>query len=381
MESSTSGMERHVKMRKALTLGVIGALAAAALGLAGCSQPAPTTQGAKPAAAPFNGAALVGAGATFPGPVYSQWAQSFIKVEPAAQVNFQAIGSGGGVQQFMSKTVDFGATDVSLVPSETAKVTDPYIQFPTCLGAVVISYNVPEITTALKLDGPTIAKIFLGTIKKWNDPAIAALNPGVTLPATAIQCVHRADGSGTTGIFTSWLKNQSPDWASKVGSGKSVQWPTGQGGNGNAGVAAAMKQTAGSIGYVELQYALSTSLPVASIKAPDGTFVTPSADSVAKAGNGLSFPITSTTNILDSKTAGAYPISSTTYILIYTSQTDKDKAQTLVDFWTWALTKGQSELGALSYAPLPASVAKASLAEVAKISVNGTKVTPSSSVK
>jgi phosphate transport system substrate-binding protein len=160
-----------------------------------------------------------------------------------------------------------------------------------------------------------------------------------------------------------------------------VQWPTGQGGNGNAGVAAAMKQTAGSIGYVELQYALSTSLPVASIKAPDGTFVTPSADSVAKAGNGLSFPITSTTNILDSKTAGAYPISSTTYILIYTSQTDKDKAQTLVDFWTWALTKGQSELGALSYAPLPASVAKASLAEVAKISVNGTKVTPSSSVK
>jgi phosphate transport system substrate-binding protein len=356
------------------------ALAVSVLALAGCGQPAATGSGSSTPAA-FAGAALVGAGATFPGPVYSQWAQSFTKVEPSAQVNYQAIGSGGGVQQFTAKTVDFGATDVSLLASETAKITGDFIQFPTCLGAVVVSYNLPNVTAPLNLDGPTLAKIFLGTIKKWNDPAIAALNSGVTLPATAIQVVHRADGSGTTSIFTTWLKGQSPDWASKVGAGKSVQWPVGQGGNGNAGVAAAMKQTAGSIGYIELQYALSSSLPVASIKAPDGTFVAPSTDSVAKAGSGLAFPITTTTSILDSKVAGAYPISSTTYILIYTQQTDQAKAQTLVDFWTWALTKGQAELGTLNYAPLPDSVAKASLAEVAKVTVNGTAVTPSASVK
>jgi phosphate transport system substrate-binding protein len=355
------------------------ALAVGALALAGCGQSTTATEGGTPST--FAGSALVGAGATFPGPVYSQWAQSFVKVEPSAQVNYQAIGSGGGVQQFISKTVDFGATDVSLLASETAKITTPFIQFPTCLGAVVVSYNLPEVTTPLNLDGTTIANIFLGKITKWNDPAIAALNSGVKLPATAIQVVHRADGSGTTSIFTTWLKGQSPDWASKVGAGKSVQWPTGQGGNGNAGVAASMKQTAGSIGYLELQYALSSGLPVSSIKAPDGQFVIPNVDSVAKAAGDLSFPITETTSILDSKVAGAYPIASTTYILIYTEQMDKAKAQTLVDFWTWAVTKGQAELGTLNYASLPDSVAKASIAELAKITVNGTAVAPSASVK
>jgi phosphate transport system substrate-binding protein len=368
-------------MRKALSIVVVAALAVGALALSGCGASAPTTTTTGSAPAAFNGSALVGAGATFPGPVYSQWAQSFVKVESAAQVNYQAIGSGGGVQQFMAKTVDFGATDVSLLASEAAKITDPYIQFPTCLGAVVVSYSLPGLKAPLNLDGPTVAKIFLGTITTWNDPAIAALNSGVTLPATAIQVVHRADGSGTSSIFTSWLKAQSPEWASKVGAGKSVAWPVGQGGNGNAGVAATMKQTVGSIGYLELQYAASTGLAVSSIKAPDGTFVAPSVGSVAKAASGLSFPITPTTNILDSKVAGAYPISSTTYILIYTNQTDTAKAQTLVDFWTWALTKGQAELGTLNYASLPDTVAKASLAEVAKITVGGKAVTASTSVQ
>ena len=352
------------------------ALVAGALALAGCS-----TGGSAASTKAFTGAALVGAGATFPGPVYSAWAQSFQKVESGAQVNYQAIGSGGGVQQFTAKTVDFGATDVSLLASETAQVKGAFIQFPTCLGAVCVSYNVPGLSSPLNLDGPTAAGIFLGKIKKWNDPAIAALNPGVTLPATSIQIVHRADGSGTTSIFTKWLSGQSADWKSKVGAGKSVQWPVGQGGNGNAGVAAAVKQTAGSIGYIELQYAATAGLPVASIKAADGSFVVPSVDSVAKAATGLSFPITETTSILDSTVSGAYPISSTTYILIYTDQTDKAKAQTLVDFWTWALTKGQSELSALKYAPLPASVAKSSLAELGKITVGGTALTPSPAVK
>jgi phosphate transport system substrate-binding protein len=367
-------------MRRVLSIGIVAALAVGALTLAGCGSSGTTsTQTTTPAA--FAGAGLNGAGATFPGPVYSQWAQSFIKVEPSAQVNYQALGSGAGVQQFTAKTVDFGATDVSLLASESAKITDPYIQFPTCLGAVVVAYNVPAITTPLNLDGTTVANIFLGKIKMWNDPAIAALNPGAKLPATAIQVVHRSDGSGTSSIFTTWLKGQSTEWATKVGAGKSVQWPTGQGGNGNAGVAAAMKQTAGSIGYLELQFAASAGMGVASIKAPDGQFVAPSVDSVAKAASALSFPITETTNILDSKVAGAYPISSTTYILIYTNQTDQAKAQTLVDFWTWALTKGQPELATLKYASLPDSVATAALAEVAKITVNGTAVTPSASVK
>lgn len=365
-----------MRTRKIFVIGVAIAMLAGSLALAGCG-----TSGSTSGTGTFNGAALVGAGATFPGPVYSQWAQSFNKVESGAQVNYQAIGSGGGIQQFTAKTVDFGATDVSLLASETAKVSDPFIQFPTCLGAVVVSYNLPAVTAPINLDGATIADIFLGKITAWNDPAIAALNSGVTLPATAIQVVHRTDGSGTTSIFTTWLKGQSPAWATQVGAGKAVQWPVGQGGNGNAGVAATMGQTAGSIGYVELQYAASTGLAVASIKAPDGQFVAPSVDSVAKAASGLSFPITETTSILDSKVAGAYPISSTTYILIYTNQTDQAKAQTLVDFWTWALTKGQAELGTLNYASLPDAVAKASLAELAKINVNGTAVAASASVK
>jgi phosphate transport system substrate-binding protein len=369
-------------VRRALIVGVIAILLVALV--AGCSSGAGSSTGGGSASttpAAFQGVALVGAGATFPAPVYGAWAQSFNKVESGAQINYQAIGSGGGVSQFTAKTVDFGATDVPLKAAEAAKITGSYIEFPTCLGAVVVSYNLPEVKEALKFDGATVADIFLGKIKTWNDPAIAKLNPGVTLPSTPIQVVHRADGSGTTKIFTSCLTAHSPAWSSKVGADKSVQWPTGQGGNGNAGVAASMKQTAGSIGYLEYQYAISTGLGYASIAAPDGTYVAPSVDSVSKAGEGLAFPIDEKTNILDSKTAGAYPISSTTYILIYTDQANRDKAQTLVDFWTWALTKGQASLTTLSYSPLPAKVQTDSLAELAKISSTGTSITASPSVK
>jgi phosphate transport system substrate-binding protein len=370
-----------VDVKRILCAGLAIALVAGVLAVSGCTPSGTTGTTGSTTPAAFTGAALVGAGATFPGPVYSQWAQSFNKVEADAKVNYQAIGSGGGVQQFIAKTVDFGATDVPLKASEAAKVSGAYVEFPTCLGAVVVSYNLPQVTTPLKLDGTTVANIFLGKIKMWNDPSIAALNSGAKLPATAIQIVHRADGSGTTSIFTSWLAAQSPAWKTAVGAGKSVQWPSGQGGNGNAGVAAAMKQTAGSIGYMELQYAATTQLGVASIKAPDGAFVVPSVDSVAKAASGLTFPITETTNILDSKVAGAYPIASTTYILVYKDQTDKNKAQTLVDFWYWALTKGQAELGTLNYASLPASVQKDALAQLDGITSGGSPVTPSAGVK
>ena len=369
-----------MKLNRWVSLAVIALLAVSMAALAGCSSSS-SNNGSSSNASAFKGTGLVGAGATFPGPVYSLWTQEFVKIESDAKINYQAIGSGGGVQQFTAKTVDFGATDVPLKASEASAITDPYIEFPTVLGAVVVAYNVPGVTTPLKLDGPTVANIFLGKIKTWNDPAIAAQNSGVTLPNTPIQVVHRADASGTSGIFTKWLSLESPEWSTKVGAGKSVQWPVGQGGNGNAGVAQAMSQTQGSIGYLEYQYAASTNLGVASIKAPDGTYVAPSGDAVAKAGGDLKFPITEDTNILDSKTAGAYPISSTTYILAYTKQTDQNKAQTLVDFWTWALTKGQGDLAKVNYVPLPTGIAQDSLKELGKIEVSGKAVAPSAGIQ
>jgi phosphate transport system substrate-binding protein len=369
-----------VKLNKWMVAAGIAALAISTVVVAGCSTG--STSGSSSTSAPaFRGAALVGAGATFPQPVYALWTQDFVKVESDAKVNYQAIGSGGGIQQFTAKTVDFGATDVPLKGSEASAITEPYIVFPTVLGAVVVSYNVPGLSAPLKLDGATVANIFLGKIKKWNDPAIAAQNAGVTLPDTPIQIVHRADASGTSGIFTGWLAMESPEWKTKVGSGKSVQWPTGQGGNGNAGVAQAMTQTSGSIGYLEYQYAATTQMGIASIKAADGTYVAPSADAVAKAGEDLSFPITETTNILDSKTTGAYPIASATYILVYKNQTNQNKAQTLVDFWTWALTKGQGELAKVNYVPLPAKVVSDSMAQLGQINVNGTAVQATSGIQ
>lgn len=370
-----------MKLKQWMAVAVVAALAVGTAGLTGCGGQNSGTSATGSTSSAFKGAPIVGAGATFPQPVYALWAQDFTKVESDGKVNFQAIGSGGGIQQFTAKTVDFGATDVPLKASEASAIADPYIEFPSVLGAVVVSYNVPGLSAPLKLDGPTVASIFLGKIKSWNDPAIAAQNAGVTLPKLPIQIVHRADASGTSGIFTGWLALESPDWKTKVGSGKSVQWPTGQGGNGNAGVAQAMTQTQGSIGYLEYQYAATTQLGIASIKAADGSYVAPNADGVAKAGEGLSFPITETTNILDSKTPGAYPISSATYILIYKDQKDKNKAQTLVDFWTWSLTKGQSELGKVNYVPLPSKVAQDSLSQLGQITVGGSAVGASSGIQ
>ncbi len=371
-----------MNVKRFMMVGVVLTLVLGLLAAAGCTpSTSSSSSGTTESAAAFKGAPLVGAGATFPQPVYATWTQDFSKIEPNARINYQGIGSGGGVQQFTAKTVDFGASDVPLKKTEADKITAPYIEFPTCLGAIVVSYNLEGLSAPLKMDGKTVADIFLGKITKWNDPAIAALNPGVTLPADGIQVVHRADGSGTTANFTGWLKGQSPEWAGKVGADKSVQWPVGQGANGNAGVAAAMKQTKGSIGYMESQYAATTGLASCSIKAPDGSFVEPTTDAVSKAAESLSFPITETTNLLDSKTPGAYPISSTTYILVYKEQTDKDKAQTLVDFWTWALTKGQSELQTMNYAPLPEKVRTDALAQLGQVTVNGSAVTPSESAK
>jgi len=327
----------------------------------------------------FQGVPLTGAGSTFAQPIYAAWAQQFLQVEPSAKINYQAIGSGGGVQAFANKTVQFGATDVPLQPADisTLKGGD-YIEFPTAVGGVAVLYNVNGVSNGLKLDGKTTADIFLGKVKTWNDPEIKALNPGVTLPSTNITIVHRSDESGTTSVFTTFLSDASPEWKSQVGADKAVQWPVGQGANGSSGVAAAIKQTDGAVGYASQDYAVTSGLQSAAIKAPDGSYVSPTPDAISKAASGLSFPITATTNILNSSTPGAYPLASTTYVLIYTNQSNKDQAQTLVDFWHWGLTKGQAILTQLNYAALPSSVASGSLSELTKIKANGTAITPSS---
>jgi phosphate transport system substrate-binding protein len=327
------------------------------------------------------GVPLTGAGATFPQPIYALWFKDFQKVESGAKINYQAIGSGGGVQQFTAQTVDFGASDAPLKTEETAALPATGLEIPTVIGGVVIAYTLSGVDAGLKLDAATAADIFLGKVTKWNDPEIAQQNAGVTLPATAITVAHRADESGTTKVFTSWLAAGSPEWSTKVGADKAVNWPVGSAGNGNDGVAALISQTDGTIGYLSYDFAVAANLGVASIKSNAGEYVAPSVDSISKAGGGVSLPITPDTNILNSTVAGAYPISTTTYLLVYQDQKDKAKGQTLVDLVYWCLTKGQAEVKTLNYARLPSSVAQAALAELAKVTSGGTALTPSSAVK
>ena len=328
------------------------------------------------------GTALTGAGATFPDPIYEKWFRDFEQVESGAKINYQAIGSGGGVTQFTAETVDFGASDAPLKPEEESALPAAALEIPTVLGGVVIAYNVQGLDTGLKLDGPTAADIFLGKVKTWNDPEIAQQNSGVTLPSTPIAVAHRSDESGTTKVFTSWLSKESSEWESKVGADKAVQWPVGTGGDGNDGVAAAIGQTDGSVGYLSFDFAVSSGLGVAQIKRDsDGQYVTPSVDSISAAGGILKFPISADTNILNSTAPGAYPISTTTYLLIYQDQKDQAKGQTLVDVVYWALTKGQAEVQSLNYSPLPDAIQQQALGLLAKVTDNGKAITPSAAVK
>ena len=325
------------------------------------------------------GAGLTGAGATFPDPIYEQWFRDF-RTATGAKINYQPIGSGGGVQQFTARTVDFGASDAPLQADEVSALPAGAVEIPTVIGGVAVAYNLSGVKSGLKLDGPTVAKIFLGSITKWNDPAIAGQNAGVTLPDGDISVVHRSDESGTTKVFTSWLSAESADWESQVGADKAVQWPVGIGGDGNDGVAAGMQQTPDSIGYLSFDFAVKSSFGSASIKRDDGTYVEPSVESISKAGGDLKFPIPPDTSILNSATSGAYPISTTTYLLVYKDQTDRAKGQTLVDFIDWALTKGQDEVTTLNYSPLPSSIQKQALDLLKQITSNGSAIQSSSSV-
>jgi phosphate transport system substrate-binding protein len=316
-------------------------------------------KGAAPAAgapASTTAAALTGAGATFPNPIYQKWFDTYAKAT-GVRVNYQSIGSGGGIRQFTEGTVDFGASDAPMTDEQIAAVQGNVLHVPTVIGAVVLTYNVPALgTTPLKLDGAAIADIFLGRITKWNDPKLAALNPGVTLPNVDIIVVHRSDGSGTSFVFTDYLTKASPEWAKQVGKATSVQWPIGLGGKGNEGVTQQVKQSEGSIGYVELIYALSNRLPFASVKNSSGQFVTPDLKSVTAAAASAEFaPDTDyRVSITNAPGAEAYPIASFTWLLVKPTPTDSAKGRQINDFLKWMLEPEAQRIAAdLNYAPLP----------------------------
>jgi phosphate transport system substrate-binding protein len=307
-----------------------------------------------------------GAGATFPQPIYTKWFDEYSRVDPSVRFNYQGIGSGGGQKQILSETVDFGASDGPMSDENLAKAPRQLWHIPTVAGAVAVSYNL-EGNPQLNLDGPTLAGIFLGTITKWNDPAIAALNADAKLPDVDIVVVHRSDGSGTSFIFTDYLSHVSPDWKSKVGKGVSVSWPVGLGGKGNAGVAGQVKQTPGAIGYVELAYAHQNKLPFANMKNAAGIFITPTVDSVTAALASATIPDDFRFSMVNAPGTTAYPIAGTTWLLVYAEQKDHAKGEKLVQFLKWAYANGEQLAPSLDYAPLPDAVLKRALERVQSI--------------
>ena len=364
-----------MKTRK---LAVVAGIVSLAVIGAGCSSKSSTPTGGGDGSTTNAGVPLTGAGSTFAAPIYTQWGKDFNAVEPGAQINYQAIGSGGGIDAITRQAADFGATDAPLQTDALAALPADAVQIPTVLGGLAVAYNLPGLTAPLDLDGATAADIFLGKITSWNDPAITALNPGVTLPSTTIRPVHRSDDSGSTFVFTSYLSSQSPTFKETVGADSTVQWPSGAAGkDGSDGVSGYLVQTEGSIGYVSYDYAVANSLGSAAIKAPDGSFIAPSVASISAAGAGLKFPINPDTNVLNSSAAGAYPIATTTYVIVYKDQADQAKGQTLVDFLHWGLTKGQDTAAALNYAPLPSDIATQALAALATLTYSGQPITPS----
>jgi phosphate transport system substrate-binding protein len=320
---------------------------------------------------------LTGAGATFPYPIYSKWFSDYAAAT-GVKINYQSIGSGGGIRQLSEETVDFGASDSPMSDDEMAKAKGgPIVHIPTVLGAVCITYNVPGLTAPLILSAKTISDIFSGSIKKWNDTRIASLNPGVSLPSSDILVVHRSDGSGTTYIFTDYLTTAVPAWSGSIGKGKEVKWPVGLGAKGNEGVSGQVKQTPGAIGYVELAYARQNNLPTAAVANKAGKPIAPSVTSVTAAAAGAAKALPANTDyrisIVNAPGADSYPISSFTWILAYQHQKDAAKGKKLVDFLNWALTTGETEATALDYAPLPSAMAANVKARVATIDFSAAK--------
>jgi len=325
-------------------------------------------------AAPAGGQSLTGAGATFPNPIYTKWFDAYNKAT-GIQINYQSIGSGGGIRQFTEGTVDFGASDGPMSPAQMEAVQNNVLHVPTVIGAVVLTYNLPSLgATQLQMDGATIADIFLGRITKWNDKRIAAMNAGVALPNADIIVVHRSDGSGTSYIFTDYLTKVSREWKDKVNFATSVKWPVGLGGKGNEGVTQQVKQIEGTIGYVELIYALSNNLPFAKVKNGAGNFVVPSLASATAAAGSAKFAKDTDFRVSITNAPGAqtYPISSFTWLLVRPDSKDAAKAALLRDFLNWMITpEAQAMAGELKYAPLPAEVVALIKPRIAALKANG----------
>jgi phosphate transport system substrate-binding protein len=361
----------------------IGALVGAvllALGLAACgsSSSSSSSSGSTTSSSGSSGT-ISGAGSTFAAPVYEQWASA----QSGLTVNYQAVGSGAGITSLEAKTVDFGASDPPLKPEDEeaiAKNGSPAVQIPMFLGAITVSYNLPGVQTGLKLDGKTIADIYLGTVKTWDDAEIKALNPGVSMPSTAITVIHRSDSSGTTSGFTAFLASVDPEFKTKVGEGKDVQWPTGTGAKGNAGVAGAVQQTAGAVGYVEQAYALQHKFTYASVKNAAGQFVAPSLASTTAAAQGVEVPANLGIKISNPSGAGAYPITTQTIINVKKDLCKaglpggESAAKGVVKFITYGLNEGQSILSQADYASLPAAILAKSKTAAAGLQCNGSPI-------
>jgi phosphate transport system substrate-binding protein len=367
---------------KKLMIVVIGSLMVSALsfGTLSCSQKG--AEKSSPAASNLSEAKnLVGAGATFPAVLYTKWFSEYLKLF-GVQINYQSIGSGGGIKSISDMTVDFGATDGPMTDEQlTAAKGGPIVHIPAAMGAVVPTYNVPELsdsTSILKFSSETLSGIFLGNIVKWNDPKLVADNPVLQNLDKDIVVVHRSDGSGTTNIWTSYLTAVSEDWAKKVGAGNSVQWPVGLGGKGNEGVAGVVKQTPYSIGYVELAYANQNKLPVAQVKNKSGKWITPTMKSVSLAAQGVVLPEDMRVKLVNSDNPDAFPIAGFTWLLAYTTQTDPAKALALTRMLWWVIHDGQQYCEVLDYAPIPSDAVKQAEKLIKKITINGKQALPDS---
>jgi phosphate transport system substrate-binding protein len=354
------------------------------------SEAAPSSVGPSEPATPVpptGNVTLTGAGATFPALLYQVWIEKFSATYPNIQINYQAIGSGGGIKGITEQTVDFGASDAAMKDEEIAKLPPgtKMLHIPTALGAVVVIFNVKgkdgKAISNLQLDADNVAGLFAGTITKWSDPAIAGNNPDIAanLPDTAVLVVHRADSSGTTNAFTTYLDTVSPTWHTNVGKGKEVKWPVGNGAPGNDGVSAGVKQTDGAVGYVELEYATISLLKSAKIKNAAGKFVPGSVDGVTAAAEAIAdkFPADFREQpIINGAGDTTYPIAAYTYILAYVDHKDADKGAALVAFLYWALTDGQGEEKAIGYAPLPTAIQEKALAELHQLTTGGAPIWP-----
>ncbi len=323
---------------------------------------------------------LNGAGATFPQPISQKWVLQYHTLHPTVEINYQGIGSGGGIRQFTDKTVDFGASDGPMTDAQIQAVTGTVYHLPTVLGSVVPTYNIPGVTAQLKFTGEVLAGIWLGQITKWNDSRLAALNPGVALPDQDIVVTHRSDGSGTTYIWTDYLSKVSADWAQRVGKGTSVNWPVGLGGQGNPGVANIVAQTPGAIGYVELIYAIQTHTRYGLVRNKAGRFIEASLATTTNAAAGAVAGLGADTDfrisITDADGPNVYPIASFTWLLVPKEMTDMAKARALLAFVWWALHDGERYCADLAYAPLPRRVVQLEEARLKSVTVNGTPVLP-----